>query len=92
MLFSVLIPVCNAEKYLAQCMESVLEQTYSDYEIVLIDDGSTDSSGSLCDKYEQEHLNVRVIHQENQGQLLTRCNAICAAKGEYCVFLDSDDL
>lgn len=92
MLFSVLIPVYNAEKYLEECMGSVLKQTYSDYEVVLMDDGSTDSSGDLCDKYEQEHPNVRVIHQENQGQLLTRCNAIVAAKGEYCVFLDSDDL
>lgn len=92
MLFSVLIPVYNAEKYLKQCMESVLGQTYDDYEIVLMDDGSTDSSAELCDKYQSQHQNVRVVHQKNQGQLITRCNAIATAMGDYCVFLDSDDL
>lgn len=93
MKFSVLIPVYNTEKYLDECLKSVLEQTYQNFEIVLVDDGSTDNSGKICDRYQAEYPSVvKVIHQENQGQLASRCNAIKAATGDYCVFMDADDL
>lgn len=93
MKFSVLIPVYNAEKYLEESLKSVLEQTYQNLEIVLVDDGSTDNSGKICDRYQAEYPSVvKVIHQENQGQLASRCNAIKAATGDYCVFMDADDL
>lgn len=93
MKFSVLIPVYNAEKYLQESLSSVLEQTYQNFEIVLVDDGSTDNSGKICDRYQAEYPSVvKVIHQKNQGQLASRCNAIKAATGDYCVFMDADDL
>ncbi len=93
MKFSVLIPVYNTEKYLEECLQSVLNQTYQDFEIVIVDDGSTDNSGLICDRYQEQYPNqVKVIHQENQGQLVSRCNAIQAAQGEYIIFADADDL
>lgn len=93
MKFSVLIPVYNAKKYLEECLLSVLNQTYQDFEIILVDDGSTDESGKICDKYHADYSDkIKVIHQVNQGQLTSRCNAIKAACGEYCVFADADDL
>jgi len=91
--FSVLIPVYNTEKYLEECLQSVLCQTYKDYEIILVDDGSTDSSPQICDDYQSKYPDIiKVIHQTNSGQLVSRVNAIKAASGEYCIFLDSDDL
>ena len=91
--FSVLIPVYNTEKYLEECLHSVLNQTYQDFEIVIVDDGSTDNSSVICDKYQNSNPNkVKVIHQQNQGQLASRCNAIQAASGEYVIFIDADDL
>ena len=91
--FSVLIPVYNTEKYLEECLQSVLNQTYQDFEIVIVDDGSTDKSGLICDRYQEQYINqIKVIHQENQGQLASRCNAIQAAQGEYIIFADADDL
>lgn len=93
MKFSVLIPVYNSQKYLEDCIQSVLSQTYQNFEIVLVDDGSTDNSGKICDRYKTYYTDkVKVIHQRNQGQLASRCNAIKAASGEYCIFADSDDL
>lgn len=93
MKFSVLIPVYNVEKYICECIDSVMCQTYQDFEVILVDDGSTDSSGRICDEcVEQNPEKIRVIHQRNQGQLAARCNGIRAANGEYCVFLDADDL
>jgi glycosyltransferase involved in cell wall biosynthesis len=92
MFFSVLIPVYNVEKYLITCIESVLSQDEKDYEIVLVDDGSTDSSGKICDEYAEKYSSViRVIHKENEGLLLTRRRAIKEAQGDYFVHLDSDD-
>ncbi len=92
MFFSVLIPVYNVEKYLNECIESVLSQNEKDFEIVLIDDGSTDSSGKICDIYTEKFPNiVRVVHKENEGLLLARRRAIKEARGEYFVHLDSDD-
>ena len=93
MKFSVLIPVYNTEKYLEECLQSVLDQTYQDFEIILVDDGSTDNSGVICDKFQCDFPEtIKVIHKENQGQLASRCIAAQNAKGQYCVFMDADDL
>ena len=93
MKFSVLIPVYNTEKYLEECLRSVLNQTYQDFEIIIVDDGSTDKSGAICEKYKDDFPEkIKVIHQENSGQLVSRVNAIRKATGDYCMFLDADDL
>lgn len=92
MFFSILIPVYQVEKYLRQCVDSVLAQSEKDFEIVLVDDGSTDGSGAICDEYAARFpAIVRVIHQENKGLLLARRTAIRAAHGQWFVHLDSDD-
>ena len=91
--FSVLIPVYNTEKYLEECLQSVINQTYQNFEIIIVDDGSTDSSGKICDRYQRDYPDrIKVIHNENQGQLASRCIASQHAKGQYCIFMDSDDL
>ena len=93
MRFSILIPVYNTEKYIEECLQSIFSQTFSDYQIVLVDDGSTDNSSEICNKYKDRHPDkIKVIHQENQGQLASRCKAIKEADGEYCIFMDADDL
>lgn len=89
MKFSVLIPVYNVERYIGECIESVLEQSIDDYEIILVDDGSTDRSLEICERYKSKKVNI--FHKENEGLLLARRDGIAKAKGEYCVFLDSDD-
>ena len=91
MLFSICIPVYNTSKYLDECLDSVLNQTESDYEIVLVDDGSTDGSGAICDRYASEYPNIRVIHKENEGLMMTRRRGFQEAKGDFMVCLDSDD-
>ena len=91
MKISVIIPVYNVEKYLKKCVDSVLAQDFSDYEILLIDDGSTDSSGKICDEYAEKTAHIRVIHQENKGQGGARNTGILEATGEYLMFVDSDD-
>ena len=89
---SVIVPVYNVEAYLSRCVESVLAQTLSDFELILVDDGSTDRSGSICARYAAERpLHVRVISQENAGQGIARSAGIAAAEGEYLFFLDGDD-
>lgn len=87
---SVIVPVYNVEKYVAQCIESVLNQTYSFFELILVNDGSTDSSAEICESY-SSHKNVRVFHKENGGLSSARNFGIKYAKGEYLTFLDSDD-
>lgn len=89
--FSVIIPVYNVEKYLNECVDSVLAQSYQDFEIILIDDGSTDLSGDICDQYEREFNCVKVVHQNNYGLSEARNTGIRTAQGKYLVFLDSDD-
>ena len=89
--FSVIIPVYNVEKYLDTCMESVLCQSFSDFEVLLIDDGATDSSGAMCDAWAVKDTRIRVIHQENQGLSGARNTGIREASGDYLMFLDSDD-
>ena len=92
MFFSVVIPVYNVEKYLRDCVDSVLSQSFEDFELILVDDGSKDSSGAICDEYAAKDERVKVIHKENGGQSTARNAGIDAASGEFAVFLDSDDL
>ncbi|MDO4989461.1 MAG: glycosyltransferase family 2 protein [Eubacteriales bacterium] len=89
--FSVLVPVYNAGQWLKPCIESVLGQTDGGFELLLVDDGSTDSSGALCDEYAERDKRIRAFHQENAGQLAARVTALKHHRGEYCVFLDADD-
>lgn len=90
-LISIVVPVYNVENYLPQCIESLLVQTHSNVEIILVDDGSTDSSGSICDGYAAKDNRIRVIHQENGGLSAARNAGIKAATGSYIGFIDSDD-
>ncbi|MBE6949087.1 MAG: glycosyltransferase [Ruminococcaceae bacterium] len=90
-MISVVIPVYNVEKYLNECVDSVLKQSYTDYEIILVDDGSTDRSGLICDEYINISDKIRVIHQPNGGLSAARNTGLREAKGEYVYFLDSDD-
>ncbi len=89
--FSIIVPVYKVEEYLPQCVHSILEQTFEDFELLLIDDGSPDRSGSLCDEYARKDTRVRVIHKCNGGLSSARNAGLNAAKGEYIAFLDSDD-
>lgn len=89
--FTVIIPVYNVAPYLNACVESVLQQDFVNFEILLIDDGSTDQSGAMCDAWAQKDARIRVIHQENKGLSGARNSGIDAAMGEYLMFLDSDD-
>ena len=88
---SVIVPVYNVETYLPACLESICAQTYSDLEIILIDDGSTDHSGALCDEYAGRDSRIRVIHQKNSGAASARNAGLRIAAGEYLAFVDSDD-
>lgn len=88
---SVVIPVYNTEKYLEQCVDNVLQQSYTELEILLINDGSTDNSAMLCDQYEKQDSRVRVIHKRNGGLSSARNKGIDEATGQYILFLDSDD-
>ena len=90
-LISVIIPVYNVEKYLKQCVDSVLEQTYWNIEIILVDDGSTDSSGHICDEYLNVDDRIKVIHQQNAGLSEARNHGYDFATGVFVYFLDSDD-
>lgn len=90
-LISVIVPVYNVEKYLQECINSILNQTYSYLEILLIDDGSTDGSSKLCDEYALLDERVKVIHKQNEGLGLTRNTGLKFATGKYVLFVDSDD-
>ncbi|MDR0914209.1 MAG: glycosyltransferase [Oscillospiraceae bacterium] len=90
-MISVIIPVYNVEKYLKRCVDSVLAQTYQDFEIILVDDGSTDNGGKLCDEYAALNDRIRTIHQANGGLSAARNTGIDEANGEYISFIDSDD-
>ncbi len=93
MKFSILVPVYNVEKYLEQCVDSLLNQTYRGaYEIILVDDGSTDSSGTTCDRYRKNNPDkVKVVHKKNEGLVSARQAGIEISVGEYSLFVDSDD-
>ncbi len=90
-LISIVVPVYNVEKYLNKCIESIINQSYSNLEIILVDDGSKDSSGIMCDSYILKDKRIKVIHKENGGLSDARNVGIDKAKGEYIVFIDSDD-
>lgn len=86
------MPSYNSEKYLCSCIDSLLNQSFSDYEIVIVDDGSTDSSPRICDEYLTKNSNIRVIHTVNRGALLARELGTQSSKGEYIIAVDSDDI
>jgi len=88
---SIIIPVYNVEQYLAECLNSIINQSYTDYEIILINDGSTDMSGKICDAFSKTYANIITIHQNNVGVGAARNVGIENAKGDYLYFLDSDD-
>ena len=89
---SIIIPVYNVEQYLADCIRSVQSQTDQNIEIILVDDGSTDQSGSMCDTYAKQDDRIKVIHQPNQGQAVARNTGFAASEGAYIAFVDSDDM
>ena len=88
---SIIIPVYNVEKYLKKCIESILNQTFTNYEIILIDDGSTDNSKNICDEFSYKDSRIKVIHKNNTGAADSRNIGISLASGEYIGFVDSDD-
>lgn len=90
-LVSVIVPVYNVEKYLARCLNSIVNQTYQNIEIILVNDGSTDASGEICRQYAQRDARIRLFTQENQGQSVARNVGLDHMRGEYIVFVDSDD-
>ncbi len=91
MRFSIIIPIYKTEKYLVDCIESVLGQTYTNFELILVDDGSPDSCPAICDKYASADPRIRVIHQKNAGQATARNAGVDISRGDYLMFLDSDD-
>lgn len=91
MKFSVIVPVYNAEDYLLQCVESILNQEYDDFELILIDDGSTDNSPAMCDEYAKNDSRIKVIHKPNGGASDARNAGLKSAVGDYILFIDSDD-
>lgn len=88
---SIIVPVYKAEKYLPQCIESILAQTFTDFELILVDDGSPDDSGAICDTYSEKDNRIKVIHQDNAGVSAARNAALDIARGKYIMFCDSDD-
>ena len=88
---SVIVPVYNSEKYLPETIDSILNQKFADFELILIDDGSKDSSGVICDSYAAKDSRVRVIHKENGGICSARNAGLKIARGEYLAFCDNDD-
>lgn len=90
-MISIVIPVYNTEKYLRRCIDSLLIQTYKDFEAIFVDDGSSDDSGVILDEYQQKDSRIRVFHQENQGVSKARSLGVSQAKGEWVTFVDSDD-
>lgn len=88
---SIVVPIYNVEKYLEECVNSILKQDYKDYEIILVDDGSTDLSGKIADKYQENNANVRAFHKKNGGLSDARNYGIMKSEGEYILFVDGDD-
>lgn len=90
-LISIIIPVYNVNIYIYKCIDSILAQTYTNWEAIIVDDGSTDNSGDICDEYANKHKNIIVIHKKNEGVSIARNCGIDIANGEWIVFIDSDD-
>lgn len=91
MLFSILVPVFNVEKYLEACLCSLQHQSYEDFEVILVDDGSKDRSAEICNDYVKKDSRFRVIHKDNEGLISARREGIKKARGQFCIFCDSDD-
>lgn len=90
-LVSIIVPVYNREAYVEQCINSLINQTYKNIEIIVVDDGSTDRSGEICETFASEDVRVKVVHQENGGVSHARNVGVSHAQGEYISFVDSDD-
>ena len=88
---SIVVPVYNVENYIEECINSIINQTYKNLEIILVDDGSTDSSGKICDKFAKNDDRIKVIHKKNEGLGKTRNVRILESTGDYLFFVDSDD-
>ena len=91
-MISVIVPVYNVEKYLEECLDSIQNQTYSDIEVILVNDGSLDNSKDICEKYCKEDNRFKLINQDNQGQSVARNHGVAASTGEFIAFVDSDDI
>lgn len=91
-IISIIVPIYNIENYIKKCINSILVQTFSDFELILVDDGSTDKSGKLCDEYKNKDNRVIVIHKSNAGQSEARNKGLDIAKGDYILFVDGDDI
>ena len=91
-MISVIVPVYNVEKYLEECLDSIQNQTYSDIEVILVNDGSLDNSKDICEKYCKEDNRFKLINQANQGQSVARNHGVAASTGEFIAFVDSDDI
>ncbi len=89
--YSFIVPVYNTEKYLKKCLNSLVKQTFKNFEIIVVNDGSTDDSKKIISKYEKKYNNIKVINQKNQGLSMARNNGVKEAKGKYLIFIDSDD-
>ena len=88
---SIIIPVYNVEKYLSKCLDSIINQSFKNFELLLIDDGSSDNSGKICDEYAMNDKRIKVIHKKNEGVSRARNIGIDLSKGRYIMFCDSDD-
>lgn len=91
-MISVIVPIYNVEKYLEECLDSIKNQTYSNIEVILVNDGSTDKSKEICDRYCEDDSRFKLINQANQGQSVARNNGVAASTGEFIAFVDSDDI
>ena len=91
-MISVIVPVYNVETYLEECLDSIQNQTYTDFEVLLVNDGSTDGSQAICERYCQADNRFRLINQSNQGQSVARNTGVTASRGEFIAFVDSDDM
>lgn len=91
MLVSIVVPIYKVEKYLSNCIESILKQTFRDFELILVDDGSPDKCGVICDEFAKKDSRIKVLHQQNEGLSAARNRGIEVAEGEYITFIDSDD-
>ena len=91
-IISIIVPIYNAEKFLASCIDSILSQTFKNFELLLIDDGSQDSSLSICQRYQQNDNRITVFHKSNEGVTAARKYGVEKAKGEYICFVDADDI
>lgn len=88
---SIIVPVYNVEKYLKRCIDSILKQTFTNFELILINDGSTDSSGQICDEYARKDKRIKVYHKKNEGASIARNTGIINSNGQFILFVDSDD-